>query len=222
MSAVRPDIQLDGANRADGRLAAVTSISADAARGRLVRRGLRLEYATLSWNVIGVAVLAVAALAARSVALAGFGLDSLIEIGASAVVIWELRATSQNRRRRALRLIAIAFALLAAYLAVQSTWVFAAGFHARHSPAGIGWTALTAAVMFALAYGKTRTGTALGNPVLVTEGRVTLIDGVLAAAVLTGLILNTALGWWQADPAAGYVLVFYAAREARAILAGQY
>src|SRR5450755_3901754 len=93
-------------NRAAARLAAVTSDSADAARGRLVRRGLRLEFATLSWNVIGVAVLAVAA---RSVALAGFGLDSLIEIGASAVVIWELRSAEQNRRRTALRLIAFAF-----------------------------------------------------------------------------------------------------------------
>jgi divalent metal cation (Fe/Co/Zn/Cd) transporter len=204
-----------------GKLAAVTSAGLDAAHSRLVRRGLRLEYATLSWNVIGVAVLAVAALAARSVALAGFGLDSLIEIGASAVVIWELRAAGEKRRRRALRLIAIAFAVLAGYLAAQSTWVIAAGFRARHSPAGIVWTALTAAVMFALAYGKSRTGTALGNPVLVTEGRVTLIDGALAAAVLAGLIFSTALGWWWADPAAGYVLVFYAAREARAILADQ-
>src|SRR5712692_9369540 len=87
----------------------------------LLRRGFALEYATLSWNVIGVVVLAVAALAARSVALAGFGLDSLIEIGASAVVIWELRDTGKTRRRTALRRIAIAFAVLALYLAVQST-----------------------------------------------------------------------------------------------------
>jgi divalent metal cation (Fe/Co/Zn/Cd) transporter len=200
----------------------VTSISPDAARGRLVRRGRRLEYATLSWNVIGVAVLTLAALAARSVALAGFGLDSLIEIGASAVVIWELRSAAETRRRIAMRLIAIAFAVLAAYLAVQSTWVIAAGFRARPSSAGIAWTALTAAVMFALAYGKTRTGTDLGNPVLTTEGRVTLIDGALAAAVLAGLILDAVLGWWWADPAAGYVLVFYAAREARAILTSQH
>lgn len=200
----------------------MTSISPDAARSGLVRRGLRLEYATLSWNVIGVAVLALAALAARSVALAGFGLDSLIEIGASAVVIWELRAAAETRRRMALRQIAFAFAVLAAYLAVQSAWVIAAGFRARPSPAGIAWTALTAAVMFALAYGKARTGTALGNPVLTAEGRVTLIDGALAAAVLAGLILNAALGWWWADPAAGYVLVFYAAREARATLTSQH
>jgi divalent metal cation (Fe/Co/Zn/Cd) transporter len=71
--------------------------------------------------------------------------------------------------------------------------------------------------MFALAAGKARTGAALSNPVLKTEGRVTLIDGLLAAAVLLGLILNTAFGWWWADPAAGYVLVYYATREAREI-----
>ena len=200
----------------------MTSVSADAARGRLVRHGLRLEFATLSWNVIGVAVLAVAALAARSVALAGFGLDSLIEIGASAVVIWELRDAGEDRRRTALRLIAVAFAVLAIYLAVQSTWVIAAGFRARHSPAGIAWTALTAVAMFALAHGKSRTGTALANQVLVTEGRVTMMDGLLAAAVLAGLALNLAFGWWWADPAAGFVLVFYAAREARAILADRH
>jgi divalent metal cation (Fe/Co/Zn/Cd) transporter len=82
---------------------------------------------------------------------------------------------------------------------------------------GIVWTAVTAAVMFALAVGKARTGTALGNPVLRTEGRVTLIDGILAAAVLLGLVLNAALGSWWADPAAGYLLVFYAAREVRDI-----
>jgi hypothetical protein len=132
------------------------------------------------------------------------------------------RGTAGPPSRRALRLIPVALAVLAAYLAAQSTWVITAGFRARHSPAGIAWTALTAAVMFALARGKHRTGTALGNPVLITEGRVTLIDGALAAAVLAGLILSTALGWWWADPAAGYVLVFYTAREARAILAGQH
>ncbi len=72
---------------------------------------------------------------------------------------------------------------------------------------------MTAAVMFALAAGKARTGRALGNPVLRTEGRVTMIDGILATAVLMGLALNAALGWWWADPAAGYVLVCYATRE---------
>jgi len=192
----------------------------ETARTALLRRGFALEFVTLGWNVIGVAVLAAAAIAARSVALAGFGLDSLIEIGASTVVIWELSGTGQARQHRALRLIGCAFAVLAVYLLAQSTVVLAAGYHPRHSPAGIGWTAATAAVMFALAFGKARTGAALGNPVLQTEGRVTLVDGILATAVLAGLALNAALGWWWADPAAGYVLVFYAAREVREIFTG--
>jgi len=192
----------------------------EAALAALLRRGFALEFVTLGWNVIGVAVLAAAAIAARSVALAGFGLDSLIEIGASTIVIWELSGTGQARQRRALRLIGYAFAVLAAYLLVQSTVVLAAGYHPRHSAVGIGWTAATAAVMFALAFGKARTGAALGNPVLQTEGRVTLVDGILATAVLAGLALNAALGWWWADPAAGYVLVFYAAREVREIFTG--
>jgi divalent metal cation (Fe/Co/Zn/Cd) transporter len=170
----------------------------------------------LAWNVAGIVVLVIAAVAARSVALAGFGLDSLIEIVASVVVIWELSGTGEERQRRGLRLIGYAFAALAAYLLVQSTVVLASGYHPRHSVLGIGWAAVTAVVMFALAAGKARTGRALGNPVLRTEGRVTMIDGILAAAVLLGLVLNAALGWWWADPAAGYVLVFHAAREAPA------
>ena len=81
----------------------------------------------------------------------------------------------------------------------------------------VAWTAITAAVMFALAAGKAATGTALGNPALRTEGWVTAVDGILAVAVLAGLALNAGLGWWQADPLAGYVLVFYAAREVKHI-----
>jgi len=82
---------------------------------------------------------------------------------------------------------------------------------------GIAWTAVTAAAMFALAAGKARTGRALGNPVLTTEGRVTLVDGILATAVLAGLVLNAAAGLWWADPLAALVIVVYALREARAI-----
>ena len=182
--------------------------------GVLLRRGFLLEYLTLGWNVVGIVVLGVAAWTARSVALAGFGLDSLIEIGASTVVIWELSGTGEVRQRRALRLIGAAFAALAVYLVVQSIVVLAAAFRPHHSAAGIAWTAGTAIVMFALAAGKARTGRALDNPVLRTEGRVTLVDGLLAVAVLVGLVLNAGLGWWWADPAAGCVLVYYAAREA--------
>jgi divalent metal cation (Fe/Co/Zn/Cd) transporter len=100
--------------------------------------------------------------------------------------------------------------------------VLVSGYHPRHSVPGIIWTAASAAMMFALAARKARTGRALDNPVLRTEGRVTMIDGILATAVLVGLVLNTAFGWWWADPAAGYVLVFYAAREAREIFSAHH
>lgn len=179
----------------------------------LTQRGVLLEYVTLGWNVIGVVVLAYTAIRARSVALAGFGLDSLIEIGASIVVVWELSDTGEARQRRGLRLIGAAFAALAIYLAVQSTVVLAMSYRPQRSVVGIVWTAITAAVMFVLAAGKTRTGTELGNPVLRAEGRVTVVDGILAVAVLFGLALNALFGWWWADPLAGYVLVYYAARE---------
>jgi|SRR5271166_5560998 len=92
---------------------------------------------------------------------------------------------------------------------------------AKHGETMTTWTAVRATMMFALAAGKARTGRALNNPVLQAEGRVTLIDGLLAAAVLVGLVFNTALGWWWADPLAGYVLVFYALREVREIFAHQ-
>ncbi|MBO0887006.1 MAG: hypothetical protein J2O39_00890 [Acidimicrobiales bacterium] len=189
-------------------------------RQALLRRGRRLEYTTLSWNVVGVVVLAIGAISARSVALAGFGLDSLIEIGASTVVLWELADVAAQRQRRAMRLIGWSFVALVIYLAVQSTFVLVAGFHPHHSVLGIAWTAATAVAMFLLAAGKARTGAALDNMVLRTEGRVTLIDGILATAVLLGLVLNAAVGWWWADPAAGYVLVYYGAREARSALQG--
>jgi divalent metal cation (Fe/Co/Zn/Cd) transporter len=210
-------ITVGGGGRRRWKDGAVT-LTGDPARQALRRRGFALEYATMAWNVIGIVVLAIASIAARSVALAGFGLDSLIEIGASTVVIWELSGTGEQRQQRGLRLIGAAFAALAAYLLVQSTVVLATGYHPGHSVPGIIWTAATAAAMFALAAGKARTGAALGNPVLQTEGRVTLVDGILATAVMAGLVLNAALGWWWADPAAGYVLVFYAAREAREVL----
>lgn len=177
-----------------------------------------IEGFTLGWNVVGVVVLAAAATGARSVAPAGFGLDFLIEIGASTVVIWELRGTSERRQEVGQRLIVFEFSLFAVYLAVQSTLALAIRFRPHHSTVGSAWTAVIAAVMFFLAPDKAKTGAALGNLVLMAEGRITLIDGILAIAVLIGLVLHALLGWWWADPVAGCALVFYAAREARASL----
>jgi divalent metal cation (Fe/Co/Zn/Cd) transporter len=183
----------------------------------LRRKGIALERITLGWNVAGVVVLTIAATQASSVALAGFGLDSLIEIGASTVVLWELAGEHQARRQRALRFIGATFVALATYLLVQSALALASHHHARRSPLGIVWTATTAAVMFTLAAGKARTGNALDNPVLIAEGRVTLIDAILAVAVLAGISLDATIGGWWADPAAGLVIVYYATREAHHI-----
>jgi divalent metal cation (Fe/Co/Zn/Cd) transporter len=182
----------------------------------LLRRGLWLEYATLGWNVVGVVVLAIAAVAAGSLALAAFGVDSLIEIVASAVVVWQLRGEEgSERERRALRIIAVAFVLLAGYIAAQATVSFASGAHPGRSSLGIAWLAVTVVAMFALAAGKRDTGRRLQNPVLQTEARVTVIDGALAAAILLGVVLNAAAGWWWADPASALVILVYGLREAR-------
>ena len=184
---------------------------------RLQRRGFTLEWITLGWNAVGVIVLAVLAYRSASVALLGFGLDSLIEIGASIVVIWELSGSGEIRQRRALRMIGVAFLALAAYLLVESVIALMTGHHASPTYLGIAWTAVTAAVMFLLSRGKTHTGRALGNPVLVAEGRVTFVDGLLAVAVLLGIALDLVFGWWWADPIAGLVIVYYASREALSI-----
>jgi divalent metal cation (Fe/Co/Zn/Cd) transporter len=188
---------------------------------RLLRRGLRLEYLTLGWNVVGSVVVIVAAIAARSVALAGFGLDSLIEIFASVVVVWQLTGANQERERQALRLIGGAFFALALYILGQSAVVLVAQAHPRHSGPGIVWLAATLAAMLLLSYGKRLTGSRLGNAVLTTEARVTLIDAYLAAAVLVGLLLNAVAGWWWADPLAGLVIVYYGIREGWAAWRGE-
>jgi divalent metal cation (Fe/Co/Zn/Cd) transporter len=100
----------------------------------------------------------------------------------------------------------------------QAAYMLIGGHHPGHSTLAIVWTSATCLVMLALARGKAVTGQALGNPVLQAEGRVTLVDACLAAAVLVGLTLNVLLGWWWADPVAGLVIVLYAIREARCTL----
>ena len=182
----------------------------------LLRRGLQLEYLTLAWNVVGTVVVVRAAITARSVALAGFGLDSLIEIVASLVVVWQLTGVSHDRERRALRLIGGAFVALALYVLAQSVYTLGTRAHPAPSATGIAWLAATLIAMVLFAWGKDRTGRALDNPVLLAEGHVTLIDAYLAAAVLLGLVLNAVAGWWWADPLAGLVIVYYGFTEGRA------
>lgn len=179
----------------------------------LIRRGLLLEYLTLGWNVVGVIIIVFAAFAARSVALAGFGLDSLIEIFASVVVVWQLMGVNKQREWLALRLIGTAFFALALYILGQLVYTLLTHIHPDTSLPGITWLAATLIAMLLLAWGKRTTGQQLKNEVLMTEGYVTLIDALLAAAVLIGLVLNALFGWWLADPLASLVIVFYGIRE---------
>ncbi len=170
---------------------------------------------TLLWNIAGMAITAFAAIKSHSIALAAFGLDSLVEIGASTVVVWELKGTNPNRQKRALRLIGAAFLALATYILLQSTASLCLHAQPAVSDLGIIWLALTLIAMLALASGKNQIGKKLSNRVLLTEARVTLIDACLAAAVLTGLLVNSTFHWWWADPAAGLMIVAYAHKEGR-------
>lgn len=201
--------------------AASNELQAVPRRAALKLRGLRLEYATLGWNVVEIGFLVYAAIASRSVALAGFALDSLIEIFASIVVVWQLRGDANlERTRRAERLIGLAFFGLAVYIVVQTAVTLILGVRPDPSALGIAWLAATCLVMYGLAWGKRRTGLELGNTVLVAEAKVTVIDGSLAAAILVGLVLNAVLGWWWADLVAGLVLVAYGLQEGAQHLRG--
>jgi divalent metal cation (Fe/Co/Zn/Cd) transporter len=185
-------------------------------RSQLRRRGLRLEYATLGWNVFEIGFLILAAITARSVALAGFALDSFIEVFASVVVVWQLGGTAAPKREhQATRLIGLAFFGLSLYIGLQAAITVALDIRPDSSPLGIILLSATCVMMFGLAGAKARTGTQLGNPVLTAEARVTFVDAALAAGILVGLVLNAVIGWWWADIAAGGILVVYGIREGR-------
>jgi divalent metal cation (Fe/Co/Zn/Cd) transporter len=183
---------------------------------RLLQRGLRLEYATLGWNVVGTLIVLMAAIRAGSAGLAGLGLDSAIEIFASVVVVWQLKGGQRDREASALKLIGAAFIALAVYAAAQSIWTLLVRAHPAPSLIGLVWLGVTCVVMLLLAWGKLTTGRQLGNAVLTTEARVTLVDAALAGAVLVGVGLNAGLDWWWADPLAGMVIVYYALTEGAA------
>jgi len=182
--------------------------------------GRWLEVATLAWNVIGIIVLTIAAVAAHSVALAGFGLDSLIEIGASTVVLWELSGSGEQRQRRALRLIAAAFLALATYITVQSAVVLATGYHSQHSPP---WHRLDRNNRRRHVCSRRRESPhrkASGQP--GPDHRRTSHHHRRPTGRRrpgrTGLQHHPELVVGRSDPAAGLVIVYYALREARTIL----
>ena len=191
----------------------------DTQQTRLHRTALRLEYATIGWNV-GEAFLTIALGAvASSLALIGFGTVSVVEVFASAVVVWHLMpghgAADSARTARAHRLVAIAFGVLAIVLVVAGVRDLVTGRRPDESPWGIAYLAVTALVMFGLAISKRRIADRLDSSPLRSEATMTLLDGALSTATMLGLALNAAFGWWWADPAADLVVAGAAANEAR-------
>jgi divalent metal cation (Fe/Co/Zn/Cd) transporter len=188
-------------------------------RTRLQRRGLVLEYATIAWNVVEAGLTIGLGVAAGSLALIGFGTDSIIEVFASSVVVWHLlpghAQDSPERTRLALRLVAGAFLALAVALAIASISDLTTGRRAEESWWGIGYLASAAVVMFGLAVAKQRLAARLDSAPLRSEAAMTFLDGILASATLVGLALNAVAGWWWADPAAALVVAVAAANEAR-------
>ena len=183
----------------------------------LRRRGLRLEWATNGWNLMEVVVTVTLGIQAGSLALVAFGLDSVIEIFASTVVIRNLhderRDPGDRRIHRTLRLIAAAFWTLAAFLVVMSVRGLILGDRPEDSPLGVVYLAITAAVMFGLARLKRVTGDQLGSETLQAEASMTLLDGCLATGVLLALVLNAWLGWWWTDAAAALLVAGFAVKE---------
>ena len=176
------------------------------------RRASDLEWATVAWNVMEVFVTVSLGVAAQSVALIAFGLDSVVEVFASLVVVWQLRGRRVGRKRtnRALRLVALAFFLLAALLLTGAIETLVSERHPDDSPAGIAYLALTAVAMFTLSWRKRVVSAEVDSHPLVHEARITFLDGVLATGVLLALVANAALDWWWADPVAA-ILVAVAA-----------
>lgn len=181
---------------------------------RLRRRGFWLEYASMAWMTVEAAVAIVSGILASSIALVGFGLDSVIEFFAAAVVVWELRGTvSEERQTRALRLIAITFFALAAYLTVEGITDLVGQHRPEQSPAGIAVTAAALVVMPLLALAKRRTGQLLDNRALIADAAESAFCAFTSAAALLGIGLNAWLGWWWADPAAALVIAALAVKE---------
>ena len=186
---------------------------APAERARLTRRGFWLEYASMAWMTVEAAVAIAAGVIASSIALIGFGLDSVIEFFAAAVVVWQLRGENEDRETRAVRLISITFFALAAYLAAGSIRDLISQARPGQSPAGIAVTSAALLVMPSLAVAKHRTGEALGNRTLIADAAESAFCASISAAALLALGLSAWLGWWWADPAAALVIAALAAKE---------
>ena len=182
---------------------------------RLRRRGFWLEYASMAWMTAEAAVAVTAGVLASSIALVGFGLDSVIEFFAAAIVVWQLRGEDQGDERatRAVRLIGVTFFALAAYLAAEAIRDLVTHARPGQSAPGLAIAAAALLVMPALAVAKRRTGRALGNRTLIADSAETAFCAFTSAATLAGTGLNAWAGWWWADPAAALVIAALAIRE---------
>lgn len=186
---------------------------------RLRRWGLALAAFTITWNLAEAVVAVSSGIAAGSIALVSFGFDSMIEVGSAFVIAWQFRAElrggyDEERERRALRLIALTFFVLAAYVLFESVRdLFFTTSEADESVVGIVLAVLSLLVMPALAMAKRRVATHLGSPTLRADARETLLCTWLSAALLGGLVLNATVGWWWADPLAALVIAGLAVKE---------
>ena len=207
----------------------MTSTAIGPGRQGLVRRGLRLEYLTVGWNVLEGLIAVVAGMASGSVALVAFGLDSFVETISGAVLIWRLREEDRGAaperieqvERRAEWLVGAAFLLLAAYVAFEAVTSLLAGDTPEASPVGIVLTTVSIAVMIWLAAAKLRVGQALGSRALIADSRQTRACWYLSVVTLAGLAANAIAGWWWADAVAALAIAVLLVREGLEALRGE-
>jgi divalent metal cation (Fe/Co/Zn/Cd) transporter len=181
-------------------------------RAAAVHRGLSLEYFTGAWNLLEALVALASGTAAGSIALIGFGLDSLIEVSSGGILLWRLHSDHDEQRResaerRALQLVGISFLALATYVAGDSMVSLVRHEAPERSLVGIALAIASLITMPLLARGKRKVALALGSPALQADSRQTDICAYLSAFLLLGLLLNAVFGWWWADPAAGLIMV---------------
>jgi divalent metal cation (Fe/Co/Zn/Cd) transporter len=186
-------------------------------RRAVLRRRIRLLVAsTIAYNVVEAVVAIAAGAVASSTALIAFGLDSVVEVGSAAVVAWQFAASDPQRRERtALRLIAVSFFALAAYVTVESVRALILAVEPEPSRVGIGLAALSLLVMPALSLAQRRAGREFGSASAVADSKQTLVCTYLSAVVLIGLLAQATLGWWWADPIAALVVAGVAVMEGR-------
>ena len=187
-----------------------------------LRRGRQLEILTIGWNVVEAAVSIVAGVLAGSTALIGFGVDSAIESSSGAALLWRLHDEhGEQREALALRLVGVAFLLLAGYVAYEAVTALIAREPPDASPLGIGIAAVSLIVMPWLAHQKRKVAREIGSRALESDSRQTSLCAYLSAILLGGLLLNALLGWWWADPIAALAMVPIIANEGREALRGE-